>query len=350
MPRGGAHFDLREMETVLSHYRLGTIRRNDSLSAGNQRSPKRLLTTDKGRFVLKRRPPGRDDLYHVAFAHAIQHHLASKNMPVAGLVSLPDKTTALSFDGHTYEVFEFVEGIRCDGSMEAILDAGRTLARFHQTLLDFTCNWILLRKTCHDSQTVRSQIESIRGNNANCRSTWQTNQDIAQQLMLYYNRSSATVQQLGYERWPERIVHSDWHPGNLLFDNRRVSCILDFDSVKIAPAVSDVANGALHFSIVGDRPNPKDWPAYLDQAKLGYFLEGYEQVTPLSRDMLEAIPDLMIEILIAEAVQPVAATGHFGPLSGLDFLRMILRKCEWIDDYRANLMEIFLTGKNSHGS
>jgi Ser/Thr protein kinase RdoA (MazF antagonist) len=351
MPRGGAHFDNRELEQVLSHYRLGTIRHNEPLSAGNQRSPKRVLMTDRGRFILKRRPPGKDDLYHVAFAHAIQHHLASKGMPVAGLISLPDKSSALSLEGHTYEVFEFVNGSRCDGSVEAILDAGRTLARFHQTLSDFVCNWTLLRRTCHDSQTVRGYIHSIRG------SEWDPTTSapdvaptIAQQLMLYYNRSSVTINQLGYDRWPVQIVHSDWHSGNLLFENRRVSCILDFDSVKLAPAVTDVANGALQFSIVADRPNPKDWPAYLDQAKMGYFLEGYEQVVSLPGEMLRAIPDLMIELLIAEAVHPVATTGHFGPLPGTDFLEMILRKCEWIDDNRPSLIEVVLHGKESHGS
>jgi Ser/Thr protein kinase RdoA (MazF antagonist) len=350
MPRGGAHFDIRELEQVLSHYRLGTIRHNEPLSAGNQRSPKRVLETDRGRFILKRRPPGKDNFYHVAFAHAIQLHLASKGMPVAGLVSLPDKTSALTFEGHTYEVFEFVNGIRCDGSVEAILDAGRTLARFHQTLTDFACNWMLLRRTCHDSQEVRGLLHSIRRTEWDPHSHPAPPRDIAQQLMLYYNRSSSTVNHLGYDRWPVQIVHSDWHPGNLLFDNRRVSCILDFDSVKLAPAVTDVANGALQFSIVADRPNPKDWAAYLDQAKMGYFLEGYEQVVSLPEDMLRAIPDLMIELLIAEAVHPVAATGHFGPLPGTDFLQMILRKCEWIDDNRPRLIEVVFHGKGTHGS
>jgi len=350
MPRGGAHFDSRELEQVLSHYRLGTIRHNEPLSAGNQRSPKRALVTDRGRFILKRRPPGKDDLYHVAFAHAIQHHLASKGMPVAGLISLPDNSSALSLDGHTYEVFEFVNGSRCDGSVEAILDAGRTLARFHQTLSDFACNWTLLRRTCHDSQVVRGLLHAIRGTEWDPRSSSDVAPTIAQQLMLYYNRSSSTINQLGYDRWPVQIVHSDWHPGNLLFENRRVSCILDFDSVKLAPAVTDVANGALQFSIVADRPNPKDWPAYLDQAKMRYFLEGYEQVVSLPQDMLGAIPDLMIELLIAEAIHPIAATGHFGPLPGTDFLQMILRKCEWIDDNRPSLIEVVFHGKDSHGS
>ena len=42
----------------------------------------------------------------------------------------------------------------------------------------------------------------------------------------------------------------------------------------------------------------------------------------------------MIETIIAEAVLPVATTGFFGHLSGLDFLKMIRRKAQWLDKNR----------------
>jgi len=103
--------------------------------------------------------------------------------------------------------------------------------------------------------------------------------------------------------------------------------------------VTDVASGLVHFSIVAGRPTPVDWPAYLDKAKFGSLLNGYRQTTELNDDMLNALPDLMIEIMITEAVLPVAATGFFGNFSGLDFLNMIQRKCEWIDGNRDALKE-----------
>jgi hypothetical protein len=95
----------------------------------------------------------------------------------------------------------------------------------------------------------------------------------------------------------------------------------------------------LQFSIVGDRPNPADWPDYLDQAKLIQVLDGYRQECELDDNSLDSLLDLMIETMIAEAVLPVATTGFFGYLSGLDFLRMIRRKCEWIDTNRTILNE-----------
>ena len=95
----------------------------------------------------------------------------------------------------------------------------------------------------------------------------------------------------------------------------------------------------LQFSIVGDRPNPADWPDYLDQAKLVQFLNGYRAIIQLDKSRLYSLIDLMIETIIAEAVLPIAATGFFGNLSGGDFLKMIRRKAEWIDKKRDKIVQ-----------
>jgi Ser/Thr protein kinase RdoA (MazF antagonist) len=147
------------------------------------------------------------------------------------------------------------------------------------------------------------------------------------------------VNQLGYDSWPEQISHADWHPGNMLFADHKVAAILDFDSVRVAPAVTDLANGMLQFSIVAGRPNPAEWPEYLDQRKLANFLAGYMEVAPLEADMVNALPDLMIEAMVAEPVLPIAATGFFGYLKGGDFLKMIHCKCNWIDENRELIIE-----------
>ncbi len=155
--------------------------------------------------------------------------------------------------------------------------------------------------------------------------------------MTLYNNSSVRVNQLGFDSWKEQVVHGDWHPGNMLFSRYKLSAVLDFDSARLAPPVTDLANGMLQFSIVSNRPNPADWPAYLDQAKLFQFLNGYREVIKLAQNKLNSLLYLMIETMIAEAVLPVAATGFFGNLSGLDFLKMIRRKADWLDKNREKL-------------
>lgn len=336
MSRGGAHFASKELAQVLSHYDIGVIHEVTPLSAGNRRSPKMVISSESGKFLLKRRPKGKDDLYRVAFAHAVQTHLAKTNFPLAPLVATRyENNTILHVNNHIYELFEFVNGSRYDGTPEATTDTGEQLANFHRYSADFAEQWKPLRGSFHDSSIVRTQLKTTGTSKAAVRD--KKLRTVAENLMTIYNSSSVRVNELGYDSWPEQIVHGDWHPGNMLFADHKLIAVIDFDSVKIASTVTDLANGMLQFSIVGNRPNPADWPDYLDQTKLVRFLKGYNKVIELDENKLSSLLDLMIETMIAEAILPVAATGFFGNLSGLDFLKMIQRKAQWIDSNRDEL-------------
>jgi Ser/Thr protein kinase RdoA (MazF antagonist) len=338
MPKGGAHFSSEELARILSHYDIGVIHQVKPLSAGDKRVPKVVIISDRGKFLLKRRLKGKDDIFRVAFAHAVQTYLAKKNFPVTSLVPTQDENnTVLQLNNHIYEFFRFIAGARYDGSAEATIDAGRQQANFHRYLADFASQWKPLKASFHDSATVRRHLKTA-GAEKSTRPDKEL-QQTAEALMSLYNNSSVHVNELGFDSWGQQVVHGDWHPGNMLFSNRKLAAVLDFDSVKMAPPVTDLANGMLQFSIVGDRPNPSEWPDYLDQAKLVQFLNGYREVIELTANELNCLLDLMIETMIAEAVLPVAATGFFGYLSGLGFLKMIQRKAEWIDENRHKLTE-----------
>ena len=332
----GTRFSSEEMAEVLSHYDIGKIRKVMRLVGGSKHAPKIVATTTKGRFLLKRRLQGKDDVYRVAFAHAVQTHLAKRYFPIAPLVPTRDEvSTILQLRGGIYELFKFVGGVRYTGSAEETIDTGRQLAKFHQYLVNFEFEWEPLKASFHDSTTVRGHLKTVASDSSP--SSERPMQDVGEGLMTLYNASSVCVNELGFDSWPEQVVHGDWHPGNMLFDKGKLVAVLDFDSVKIAPPITDLANAMLQFSMVGFHPNPADWPDYLDQAKLVQVLEGYREVIDLDKNKLDSLLDLMIETMIAEAVLPVAATGFFGNLRGLDFLKMILRKARWIDDNRETL-------------
>jgi len=338
MSRGGAHFSSEELASVLGHYEIGAIQKVTPLTAGNRAAPKMVVLSTEGKFLLKRRPKGKDDFYRVAFAHAVQTHLTQRYFPVASLVATCDELhTILQLKDHIYELFKFVGGYRYDGSAEATVDTGRQLAKFHQYLTNFAFQWKPLRGSFHDSTMVRSHLKAVGADKMAGQD--KTLQATAEALMTLYNRCSIRINELGFDSWQQQVVHGDWHPGNMLFLKNKLSAVFDFDSVKIAPAVTDLANAMLQFSIVGDRPNPADWPDYLDQAKLVQLLNGYREVTKLERNELNSLLDLMIETMIAEAVLPIATTGFFGNLSGVNFLQMIRRKAEWIDKNRRKLSQ-----------
>ncbi len=339
MPRGGAHFSSEELVRVLSHYDIGVIHQIRPLSGGSRRTPKMVIIAEKGKFLLKRRPKGKDDLYRVAFAHAVQARLAEKGFPVTALIpTRHEDNTILQLNNHIYELFSFVTGSRYNGSAEATFETGRQLANFHRHLAGFAPRWRPPRAGFHDSPTVRRHLRTL-GSEKFPRLDRRL-QAVAEALMPLYNDAGARVNQCGFDSWNQQVVHGDWHPGNMLFADDRIVAVLDFDAIRVAPPVTDLANAMLQFSIVAGSSNPVDWPDHFDEEKLTPLLAGYRRANPLEPAKLDALPGLMIETMIAEAVLPIVATGFFGNLSGPDFLQMILRKAKWLDKNRTRLREL----------
>lgn len=332
---------------MLSHYDLGVIQKVTALGVGRRRVPKAIVVAQKGRFFLKRSPlqrPG--DLSCIDLAHAVLRYLSKQSFPVSTPVPTRKRVaTYVQEQDSVYELFAFVEGQRHNGSPSQTRDAGRQLGRLHGHLRSFTTKSPPPTESFHDSHAVRRHLKMIGS-----RRSVQEGLDIpsmAQELTSLYNTSSVHVNEQGFEGWPRQIIHGDWHPGNLLFHKDRVVAVLDFDSVHLAPTVVDLANGLLQFSIVAGRPDPADWPDYFDQARIEQFLAGYCEDQTVDAAQLGSLPDLMIETLIAEAVLPVAATGTFGHLSGIDFLTMILRKARWLDMHRKVLLKTIKTAASA---
>jgi len=297
------------------------------------------IVSEQGKYLLKRRPKGKDDLYRVTFAHSVQSYLATKSFPVTSLVATRNENnTILQMNHHIYELFKFVTGTRYDGSPEATIDAGRKLAEFHRHLADFAYVDALgeLKGCFHDSSTVRRHLKMLGSDRSNPNKKLR---DTADTLMTLYDKSSISVNECGFDSWNQQVVHGDWHPGNMLFCKDKLAAVLDFDSVRISQPLTDLANGMLQFSIIGGKPNPADWPDYFEKDKLVQFISGYRKVIKLNKEKLNALIDLMIETMIAEAVLPIVATGLFGHLSGEGFLKMILRKSKWLNKNHSKLAE-----------
>lgn len=339
MPRGGAHFNKDELRQVISHYELGEVYETKALTAGNSRAAKVVIIAENGKFLLKRRPKGKDNLYHAAFSHSVQKFLAKQNFPVTELIPTKrDNKTILQLDSHIYENFRFVSGGRYKGTRTQTIRAGENLGLLHKYLKDFAHEFDPLKGSFHDSSSVRRHLKSVLSQKS-CRKNRRLRGNI-NNLAKLYNDSSANVNQLGFESWDMQIVHGDWHPGNMLFDGDKLTAVLDFDSVKFAPAVTDIANGILQFSITAGRPKPSDWPDYFDQAKIDWFLTGYRRKHSIPSPCKSGLVDLMIETMIAEAILPIVATGFFGHLSGSEFLAMINRKANWLNKNRDKLQQL----------
>lgn len=343
-------FATDELAIVLSHYDLGIIDSVQEFPRGSRRSPKLLINTQNASYLLKRRAQGKDDPFKVAFCHSLQLHLASKQFPLPHLIGTKgDNNSMLQLKRGIYEVFEYIKGTPYDSSLEATTDSGRILALFHRLLAEYHPPYEPPKGSYHAARSVIKALEFIPGTLAKMEKP-RSDSDPGEldRLLRFvheaYSQASLQVEQLGFSEWPQQIVHSDWHPGNMLYRGPRVVAVIDYDAARINQRIVDVANGALQFSITGGGDDCSKWPDYLDESRFKRFLRGYDSTyrsTPeqmLSVAEVKAVPWLMIEALIAEAVIPIAATGTFARLEGLSFLRMLERKVRWMQKSAAHLV------------
>lgn len=324
-------FEAGELAIVCSHYDLGVIETVKEFRRGSSRSPKVLLVSSKGRYLLKRRAPSsREGPARVGYCHALQAHLAQRKFPLPPpLGTRSDGATMLQLGERIYELFEYIPGNSYDGSLDATGDAGRLLAFFHRLVVSFKSDHRPPTSSYHNSPAVAERLGVVAerlGPEAG---------PMVARLREAYAEAAAAVQRLGLSGWPVQIIHADWHPGNMLFRGSRVVAVIDYDTARICPRIIDVANGALQFSITMQGQNPDTWPPGLDEGRLKRFCRGYEMVKGciLSTAEIQALPSLMIEALVVEAALPIAATGHFAGIDGGTFLRMVDRKVAWIREH-----------------
>jgi homoserine kinase type II len=341
-------FETPELATVLSHYDLGVIERIRSFPRGSRRAPKVLINSRKGRFLLKRRAPGRDDPYRVAFAHELQLHLAKFNYPVPRLIGTRDNNSLLQFNNRIYEMFEFVAGAHFDLTHQQAEQSGEALGSLHRLLDSHQPSYQSPVGTYHAAPGIDAKFRQVVAAVMVAEPTIDEQELRARcdHLAHAYHEAAAKADQAGYSQFPRVIVHGDWHPGNLLYRDGRVVAVLDFDSARHDPRVCDVANAVLQFTMKMDRPDdPDTWPEGLDSRRLQRLVSGYHQklVQPLTRRELESLPWLMIEALIVESVVPIAATGSFARIPASAFLAMVERNVRWIAP-RAGSMVRFLEG------
>ena len=108
-----------ELVVVLSHYDLGLIESVSRFRGGSRQSPKVLVVSDRGRFLLKRRAAGAGSgaatdgqTERVAFSHDVALRLIEHGFPVPELIrTRHEGQTVLRLGGHAGPVFEAIDPV-----------------------------------------------------------------------------------------------------------------------------------------------------------------------------------------------------------------------------------------------
>ena len=110
----------------------------------------------------KRRARGKDDAYKVAFSHAVQLYLASKQFPLPHLIGTKkDNNSMLQWRNGVYELFEYIPGQGYPQTLESTFDSGRVLSLYHKLLHDFKSQWQPSGGSYHMAPSVEGGLRAI---------------------------------------------------------------------------------------------------------------------------------------------------------------------------------------------
>jgi homoserine kinase type II len=351
-PAAPARITAGELAVALSHYDLGVIESVRRFRGGSRQSPKVVIQTPAGRYLLKRRPPARAgaDAARIAFTHEVVLHLARHGFPVPELIGTrAGGNSMLELGTGVYELHRFVEGERYARRPEQALAAGWWQGRCHALLRDLSTAFPAPHRAYHAHPKIPLRLEQLGASLASAAGPATPDASgLCAALSAAYQNAAQRVDALMTGAEQAQVVHGDWHPGNMLFrdstsaimhvparaprETGLVAGVFDFDAARLGLALHDLANGAMQFAVhrhvTGDQ-EAGAWRIALDPGLLRAFFAGYGGAAgPLPEASRLAVPWLMIEALIVEVVVPVAATGSFGKLPALPMLAVVLRAVE----------------------
>src|SRR5690606_20598943 len=121
----------------------------------------------RGRFVLKRRAPGRDNPFRVAMAHEAMLRLRAAGFCAPALIGTRGENhSLLQLDGRVYELFVFVEAEPFARTPQQARSMGRCLRRMHDLLAGFRPRFADPPVAGPAAATVRRGVLSAGGGGA----------------------------------------------------------------------------------------------------------------------------------------------------------------------------------------
>ena len=332
---------LDEVNEVLKYWDIGLVTKIESMRGGSRQSPKVCIVAERGTFVLKRRPIHKADSERILFAHQVMLAAGAVGLPIPFVQVARNQSTFQFSERGVYELFLFLNGERWKRAPRQAHEAGRALATLHRGALKMQWHGHVKAACYHGNLLV---VEALRRapqaiTSLDAQTQHAPLPDVCQQLSNLYQHASAQVEELDYQNMDSQVVHGDWHPGNILFNADQVSGVLDFDSARLEPAIADVANGLLQFSVrAGPISAIAKWPHELDESLFSGFTKGFAAVEAAGlHEFVNMVPWLMIEACIAEAAIPIARTGMFATIAGEKMLGLILRRAMWLQSNAANV-------------
>lgn len=340
MPPSRLQLTQREIDSTLARYSIGKVHSINELAAGSVMSPKVVIESDRGKLLLKRRANGLDIPALVAFSHEVILGCLEQGVCIPPLLATADNQNSMvQLGDQVYELFVFIDGSAYDRAPTVIrshaAQAGVLLSELHLAFDQITTTFEPARET---SALNLSRVELLSDPTLN----------IEQSTIDHLRRMIGFGDELlRANADPNKLVHGDWHPGNMIFRQKEIVAICDFDNTRFGSRAREIAQAMIHCSIKLPQPGQPaiECAPEPDLPALGAFWSG------LNREHSRAyssrmIAGLMPAVMVDAALAMLSPVGHESDLEhAKSMLIAVNRKTRWLDEHQGELIQMLDSAK-----
>jgi homoserine kinase type II len=252
-----------EIEQILTHFNLGKLVSHQKDERGFVNTSFAIETEDQSvrrKYFLRKYKRG-TTLEGLVFEHSIVGHLIECRftlVPEIFSTRYATSSVKLTPTGDNgvedfYTIFSFLQGedrytwVNPQLTPAEIESAAIVLAKFHGYLTGFTPSG---RRS---EPPIVDLLPQIRDRVANCHNTSKhtsfTQYLVANQaaILAGIDLIAARVCPENIRQFPHQVIHCDYHPGNLKFQNEEVTGLFDFDWSKIDARLFDLGLALFYF-------------------------------------------------------------------------------------------------------
>ncbi len=290
---------------ILKYYDLGELANYEQIHFGYVNESYIIEIERNGKkkryFIRKYQQEIKEE--EIIFEHSVISHLIKKNFRlVASVIPTKDGKTYVkeSERGESvfYAIFDFLTGddrytwinpTCSDGELRA---AATVLAQLHETVCDLGPKGKRYEAKIIDllpeiAQTVEEYVQKAGKTVFDI--YFLENITLIQETLQHVQR---VIEKDKYKELVQLVIHCDYHPGNLKFQNGEIAGLFDFDWSKVDLRSFDVALAMTYFCVAWEGKEDGD----LQLNKVAVFLDAYQNILR-STPGLEPIHDIELELL-----------------------------------------------------
>jgi homoserine kinase type II len=325
-----------DLENALRCYPLGELRAAQRIERGFV-NENWIVTTERGRYFLKRRHPDLRQYEVIRAQHDLMRRLRQLGFPAPAIVSTTQDETLLILDGEFYEIQEIIEGEPHDDErLEHLEEAALTLGRYCVCVQGLAPQALRQPGKLYAPTLARTALIHLI-------QAWQLDQDpelspILRQLQAHV--ADLAVRFARHGSLPHLIIHGDYYAGNLIFQGDHIVGVVDYDKARWQPRVVELAEALIYFA--SPRPGPLQYlvyPGALDLGRFKHFLQSYARVVILAENELYALPDYIRCIWLQVSLTRLLERGS-RPSWSCQALHEALMLADWAAAHTHAIVEI----------